>query len=103
MFYFCSWHPKSARPVDLTSDPHDHTIMVMSTRTVAAGEFKATCLALLDQVARTGRELVVTKRGKPVAKLVPVTAKTRRPLSKSVLFIADDIVLPSGEIWNADR
>ena len=33
-----------------------------------AGEFKAKCLALLDEVSITGEELIVTKRGKPVAK-----------------------------------
>lgn len=38
---------------------------------VAASEFKAKCLALLDQVAETGETIVVTKRGKPVARVVP--------------------------------
>ncbi|HLF98879.1 MAG TPA: type II toxin-antitoxin system Phd/YefM family antitoxin [Acidimicrobiia bacterium] len=44
----------------------------MTARTVPAGEFKATCLKLLDDVAMTGVELIVTKRGKPVARVVPV-------------------------------
>jgi prevent-host-death family protein len=39
------------------------------TRAIAAGEFKAKCLALIDEVNRTGQELVITKRGKPMAKL----------------------------------
>lgn len=39
---------------------------------IAAGEFKARCLRLLDQVAQDRVELVITKRGRPVAKLVPV-------------------------------
>jgi len=37
---------------------------------IAATEFKAKCLELLDRVHRTGEELVITKRGKPVARLV---------------------------------
>ncbi len=42
------------------------------TREIAAGEFKAKCLALIDEVNRTGQELVITKRGKPMAKLTGV-------------------------------
>ncbi len=41
-------------------------------RSIAASEFKAKCLALLDEVARTHETLVVTKRGKAVARVVPV-------------------------------
>jgi prevent-host-death family protein len=39
---------------------------------IAAGEFKAKCLHLLDEVAAQRAPLVITKRGKPVAKLVPI-------------------------------
>ena len=38
---------------------------------IAAGEFKARCLALMEDVRSTREPLVITKRGKPVAKLVP--------------------------------
>lgn len=41
-------------------------------RQMAAGEFKAKCLGVLDEVQETGRHVVVTKRGKPVAKVVPI-------------------------------
>lgn len=44
----------------------------MDTKTIPAGLFKQQCLALLDQVAATGHELVITKRGRPVARLVPL-------------------------------
>lgn len=43
----------------------------MVMQTISASQFKAKCLAILDEVAE-GDEVVVTKRGKPVAKLVPV-------------------------------
>lgn len=46
--------------------------MSMAKRTVAAGEFKQGCLALIDQVAASKDEIVITKRGKPVARLVPL-------------------------------
>lgn len=44
----------------------------MDKKVVAAGAFKQGCLALIDEVAASGREIVVTKRGKPVARLVPI-------------------------------
>ncbi len=44
----------------------------VSTRTIAAGEFKQKCLRLLDEVGETGDPIVVTKRGKPVAQINPV-------------------------------
>ena len=37
-----------------------------------ATEFRARCLGLIDEVADTGQEIVITKRGRPVARLVPV-------------------------------
>lgn len=46
--------------------------------TVPAAEFKARCLELMDRVEETGVEYVVTKHGRPVARLVPVVARERR-------------------------
>ena len=57
----------------------------------AAGEFEARCLALLDEVAATGREILVTKRGKPVARVIPVACAPRMSLRGSVTF-HDDLV-----------
>ena len=42
-------------------------------RTITATEFKAKCLQLLDEVQRSGQDLVISKRGKPVARLVAET------------------------------
>ena len=47
---------------------------------VAAAEFKARCLELMDRVRETGAEYVITKHGRPVARLVPVQELTRQPL-----------------------
>lgn len=41
-------------------------------RIMTATEFRAKCLGLLDWVARTGETIVITKRGQPIARLVPV-------------------------------
>jgi prevent-host-death family protein len=44
---------------------------------MAAGEFKARCLAVMDDVNATGEPVIITKRGVPVAKIVPVSSKKR--------------------------
>jgi len=46
--------------------------MAPSVKTINATDFKARCLRVLDDVQATGNEVVVTKRGKPVARLVPI-------------------------------
>ena len=56
----------------------DHGMMTMEVemKTVAAGKFKAQCLALMDEVQARKETVLITKRGKPVAKLVPVEKGT---------------------------
>jgi prevent-host-death family protein len=71
-----------------------------------AGEFKAHCLRLLDDVQRTRMEIVVTKRGRPVAKLVPVDDDPSRRLLgylAGTITVTGDIVAPVGERWEADQ
>ena len=77
--------------------------MVMSSeRSVAASEFKARCLALLDHVAETGEPLIVTKRGRPVARVVPARQSGRTSLRGSVT-VRGDIVAPILDAWDVDR
>ena len=52
--------------------PAQKASVTKHNREIAAGEFKARCLAIIDEVNDTGVEVVITKRGKPAAKLVPV-------------------------------
>jgi prevent-host-death family protein len=47
-------------------------LRVADMRTMAAGEFKAKCLAVMDEVRETGQIVCITKRGIPIAKLGPV-------------------------------
>jgi prevent-host-death family protein len=68
-------------------------------RSIAASEFKAKCLALLDEVAETKEELVVTKRGKAVARVVP--AEAPRSLIGTVTYhISDDELVHGGIDWD---
>jgi prevent-host-death family protein len=69
-----------------------HIVVTMSSKNaVPAGQFKARCLALLDRVARTGEEVVVTKRGKPVARVVPIRPSNQPSLVGSVKTRGDII------------
>jgi prevent-host-death family protein len=72
--------------------------------TIGAGEFKATCLKLLDEVASSRVPLVITKHGKAVAKLVPMPSPTALfgALTGSVLNDGD-IVSPIDAGWDAAR
>lgn len=47
----------------------------MTAKTVAAAEFKATCLRLIDEMNEDGQPITITKRGRPVAVLTPVVEK----------------------------
>jgi prevent-host-death family protein len=76
--------------------------MSAGTRRIPAGEFKAKCLALLNEVAETGRSFVVTKRGRPVARVSPVKALAPRSLLGSVLKELD-LITPIQERWKGDR
>jgi len=63
--------------------------------TIAAGEFKAKCLKLIDEVSETRKPLVITKRGKAVAKVIPMPSqKTLFGAMKGTGTIMGDIISP---------
>ena len=69
---------------------------------MAAGKFKDVCLKTLDEVARTKSSVVITKRGRPVATLVPCQpAPANRSLKGSVLAEKGD-PFGTGEAWDAE-
>ena len=72
---------------------------------IAAGEFKAKCLHLLDEVEQSRKELIITKRGRPVARLVPVEQEAPQIFGrmKGTGKILGDIIGPTGEKWEADE
>ncbi|HEY6345080.1 MAG TPA: type II toxin-antitoxin system prevent-host-death family antitoxin [Bryobacteraceae bacterium] len=77
----------------------------MRDKEISATEFKAKCLAILDEVA-TGMSVVVTKRGKWVARVTRASER-QRPLMGGMAATAEevgDIVhFDSGELWKAGR
>ncbi len=81
---------------------------------IGAAEFKAHCLRILDEVERTGEPVTVTKRGRPVAELKPLTKGSRAKtlfgaLKGSVTFAPDFDPGESGfdpeweKIWNENN
>ena len=74
---------------------------VWKVREVAAGEFKAKCLQLMEEVKEKNIELIITKRGRPVAKLVPVEERKESPFGwmKGTFRIVGDIVNSDPSEW----
>ena len=70
-------------------------------KTMSAATFKARCLEVLDTVANTSEPVIVTKRGKPVARVVPMLNKPTRLLGamRGRIATVGDIVAPLGIPW----
>ncbi len=78
--------------------------MTMDTKRISASEFKARCLELMDEVARTGEEIVITKRGRPVSRLCPAVPRPKDifGLHAGRVVMRDDLVESTGERWDAE-
>lgn len=78
---------------------------------IAAGKFKAECLALMDEVQAKRQPILITKHGKPVAKLAPVEQEKDEifDLLKDKITIVGDVVSPAltkeewGDLWPEDE
>jgi len=76
-------------------------------KTVAISELKAHCLRLVDDVARRRRELIVTKRGKPIARIVPLDDS---PPDDALARLRGTVIggdhvedFDTGVVWEAQR
>ena len=77
-------------------------------KTMNASEFKAKCLAILDEVSRTGEPLTILKHGKPVAQLVPPATREQgypQHRLRGTMRILGDIISPTTDPddWEANR
>ena len=79
--------------------------VVGSVRTIKASEFKAKCLKLMDEVAESGEEIVITKHGRPVSRLMPFKEKPKRLFGrgKGTIEIHGDIDEPLDVVWEAEQ
>jgi prevent-host-death family protein len=73
------------------------------TKAIKASEFKAKCLALIDEVAASGDKFIITKNGEPLAELVPHRPKKRSPFGiwEGSAKITGDVVSPVDVEWDA--
>ena len=72
-------------------------------KTVSAGQFKTHCLSLLKDVAQDREALIITKYGKPIARVLPIADENEEnPLKNSIVF-ENDILEPIGESWEANH
>ena len=77
------------------------------TETIAISEFKATCLAVLERVRRTGTSIVITKRGEPVAEINPPSLASTGGgwlgSMRGTASMADDLIAPASAAseWDA--
>lgn len=74
-------------------------------RTIPASVFKATCLELMDDLAATGREIVVTKHGRPVVRVGPANVEPASPTGfmRGTIVRHGDLVSPDNDSWAASR
>lgn len=74
-------------------------------KTMAITKFKEYALKIVDQVSKSNESIVITKRGKPLAELIPYRKSEKKPISgklASTLVFEKDIVTPLGrDIWEA--
>lgn len=81
------------------------TFMKRTDYSIKAGEFKAKCLHLMDEVNAKHISFIITKHGKPIAKLTPIDTT---PISsfgclKNTVSIQGDIIAPIDEQWDAEE
>ena len=70
---------------------------------VPASVFKAKCLAMLDDVAESRTSIIVTKHGRPVAKIVPIDEPASTMGSVTLISATDDHYFSTESDWHAER
>ena len=73
-------------------------------KVIKASEFKANCLKLMDAISESGEEIVITKNGKPIAKLVPYQdPRSMIGMFEGEIEILGDIMEPIDVEWDAQK
>ena len=82
-----------------------HDDNLTDVRTIKASEFKAKCLKLMDEVADSGVEIVITKNGRPVSRLVPYRDEEPSMFGRNrdQIRILGDIISPLEVDWDEER
>lgn len=70
---------------------------------MTAAEFKNKCLRIMDRISKTGRELLVTKRGKPVVRILPARTADAAEDMEGLILHQDGDLFSTGEKWEAEQ
>lgn len=81
------------------------SLLMLRDRTIAASDFKARCLEIMDEVERTGIEVTITKHRKAVARLVPAKLSKRAFVDslKNAVEWFGDVMSPIDIEWTGDE
>lgn len=79
--------------------------MKTTFQNIPAGEFKSKCLKIMDEVNIQHKTIIITKHGKPIAKLVPFEESSLSLFGalEGSVKIKGDIIEPTGEKWDAEN
>ena len=85
---------------------HNGDRLMDVSRQIPAAQFKQHCLSLMDDLATSGGEFIITKHGRPVCRLVPLnlqSKKSRFGRMKGKITFHGDITAPTGESWDIEK
>jgi antitoxin (DNA-binding transcriptional repressor) of toxin-antitoxin stability system len=77
----------------------------MQYNSMQAGKFKAVCLKVMEEIKKSGKGILITKRGVPIVKVTPVEEEEKSLFGsmRGTLEIKGDLLAPIEEEWNADH
>jgi prevent-host-death family protein len=80
-------------------------MVIFMVKKIAAAQFKAQCLQLMDYVKEKHAELIITKHGNPIAKLIPIEEEPVNLYGalKGTVKIKGDIIAPIDEPWDIEK
>ena len=89
----------------MSKRPRPVTPIASSVPHVSASVFKATCLELMDDVAATGGEIIVTKHGRPVVRVAPAALSPASPVGflRGTIVRHGDLITPEHDSWAASK
>ena len=72
--------------------------------TMSVSKFKAECLSVLEKIKKQKKRILITKRGEPIAEVIPVeNEKETIPLKETVIFLGDVVSPVDQDEWDASK
>jgi antitoxin (DNA-binding transcriptional repressor) of toxin-antitoxin stability system len=89
----------------LNVNVNNHLREALGMKTLSVSQFRTTCLAVLDQVYKQKKGVLITKPGKPIAKIIPMKGLRQEfpPLKDTVTFLGDILSPVRAKEWEAGQ